>query len=141
MEIPKMISGGKYSDERGHIIFNNDFDISEIKRIYCIENTDTDFIRGWTGHKVQQRWFSAVQGSFTIKLIKIDNWEAPSKKLDISEFRVNSESLNIIYIPGGYATAIQAVESGSKLLVMSDYSFGEIVDDYRFPIGYFEKLK
>ncbi|MCS3531766.1 WxcM-like domain-containing protein [Chryseobacterium sp. JUb7] len=141
MEIPKIIKGGKYSDERGNLFFNNEFDASAIKRIYYIENTNIEFVRGWTGHQIEQRWFSAIQGSFNIKLIKIDNWEAPSKKSEILEFKLSSDTLNIIHIPKGYVTAIQAIEKGSKLLVMADYSLGEIVDVYRFPIDYFEKLK
>ncbi|MFP3592573.1 WxcM-like domain-containing protein [Chryseobacterium sp. SIMBA_038] len=141
MEIAKMIKGGKYSDERGNLFFNNDFDASEIKRIYYIENTDSEFVRGWTGHQIEQRWFSAMQGSFDIKLIKIDNWETPSKELEILQFRLNSDKLDIIHIPKGYVTAIQATKNGSKLLVMADYSLEEIVDNYRFPLDYFEKLK
>ncbi|SFN11923.1 dTDP-4-dehydrorhamnose 3,5-epimerase [Chryseobacterium oleae] len=140
MEIPKIFEGGKYSDERGSLTFNNNFNASEIKRMYHIENADTEFIRGWTGHKIEQRWFSALQGSFLIRLIKIDDWENPSKELQILRFDLDSDNLNILHIPRGYASAIQAKENNSKLLVMADYSLGEIDDDHRFPIDYFENL-
>ncbi|HCA07585.1 WxcM-like domain-containing protein [Chryseobacterium sp.] len=140
MEIPKIFEGGKYSDERGSLTFNNNFNASEIKRMYHIENADTEFIRGWTGHKIEQRWFSALQGSFLIRLIKIDDWENPSKELQILRFDLDSDNLNILHIPRGYASAIQAKKDNSKLLVMADYSLGEIHDDHRFPIDYFENL-
>lgn len=141
MEMAKILEGGKYSDERGSLFFNNDFNISEIKRMYCIENADVNFVRGWTGHQIEQRWFSALQGSFIIKLIKIDNWETPSNNAEILDFELSSENLNVLHVPKGYVSAIQSKEKGARLLVMADYLLGEINDDYRFPIDYFENLK
>ena len=31
--------------------------------------------RRWQGHKVEQRWFSAMNGIFEIELIKVDDWK------------------------------------------------------------------
>jgi dTDP-4-dehydrorhamnose 3,5-epimerase-like enzyme len=141
MEKPMLIQGKSFADDRGSLFFNNDFNASQIKRIYFIENKDTRFIRGWTGHQREQRWFSAAQGSFTINLIKIDNWEKPSENLQVLKFELNSENLDILHVPSGYASAIQSHHENSRLLVMADYALGEITDDYRFPINYFENLK
>lgn len=80
--IPKIINGGSHTDDRGTLKFNNDFDATAIKRIYVIQNKSTDFIRAWQGHKVEQRWFSVISGSFRIQLIEIDHWEKPSKNLE-----------------------------------------------------------
>ncbi|WP_185287519.1 WxcM-like domain-containing protein [Chryseobacterium lactis] len=140
MNTPEIFEGGKHSDTRGSLFFNNNFDASKIKRIYCIENTDPQFIRGWTGHRVEERWFSALQGSFTIRLIKIDDWITPLKRSEILEYHLSAEKFDVLHIPSGYASAIQANEEGAKLLVMANYSLGEIDDDYRFPIDYFENL-
>ena len=71
MKLPEIIEGAVYSGYRGNLSYNNSFNLSEIKRIYCIENTQTDFIRGWTGHKIEQRWFTPVWGSFKIRLIQL----------------------------------------------------------------------
>jgi dTDP-4-dehydrorhamnose 3,5-epimerase-like enzyme len=141
MEVPKILEGGNYSDERGNLFFNNNFNATHVKRIYYIENINVDFIRGWTGHKIEQRWFSTLQGSFTIKLIKIDNWETPSANSEILNFEISSEKMNVLHVPKGYASAIQSREESSRLLVMGDYLLGEINDDYRFPIDYFKNLK
>ena len=66
----KLFKGERYEDQRGRLYFNNNFDSSIVKRIYFIENINVNFIRGWQGHKIEQRWFSAVCGSFKIELIK-----------------------------------------------------------------------
>ena len=136
--IPKIINGSSNSDLRGVLSYNNDFDATAIKRLYFIENIDTDFIRAWQGHKVEQRWFSVVKGRFQIKLIKIDNWEIPSKYLEIVSFVINDDNFDLLYIPQGYVTSIQSLVYGSKLLVMSDYLIGEINDEYRFNEDYFK---
>ncbi|OJX29625.1 MAG: sugar epimerase [Chryseobacterium sp. 36-9] len=140
MDLPQIIEGGRYSDERGNLFFNNNFDASVIRRIYIIENNDLDFVRGWTGHKIEQRWFSVVKGSFIIKLIQPDDWESPSNTLKIMEFEITSDRLDILHMPQGFASAIQAKEKDSKLLVMVDHALGEVNDEHRFPADYFKKI-
>jgi dTDP-4-dehydrorhamnose 3,5-epimerase-like enzyme len=135
---PKLIKGNKHEDTRGTLFFNNNFNLTSIKRIYIIENQDTDFIRAWQGHKIEQRWFSAIKGSFKIELITIDNWELPSRSLIKHIFELNSLQLDVLHIPSGCISSIQSLEKGSKLLVMGDYSFGEIQDEYRFPLNSFD---
>ena len=136
--IPKIITGGSHSDTRGTFRFNNSFDATAIKRIYLIENNETTFVRGWQGHRIEQRWFSVLKGSFKIELIAIDNWEHPSIDLKSLSFIVHAESLDVLLVPKGYVSSIQALEKGAKLLVMSDYLFGAIQDEYRFEIDYFK---
>ncbi len=80
--LPQLIKGNSHADDRGVLHFNNDFNAFGVKRIYTIQNRDTEFVRGWQGHKIEQRWFSVVQGSFKIFLIAIDDWNAPSTDLD-----------------------------------------------------------
>lgn len=136
---PEILCGNHNKDERGKLSFNNDFDFSAIKRIYFIENKNTNFVRAWQGHQKEQRWFSVVEGSFVIKIIKIDNWKIPQKNLEIKEFSLNSENFDILHLPGGYITSIQAKSENSKLMVMSDFLLGEIDDEYRFPPDYFQE--
>jgi len=135
---PKIIKGACHKDARGSLFYNNDFDATAIKRIYVIENQSTDFVRAWRGHKIEQRWFSAIAGSFTIELIAIDHWDKPSATLERLRFELHSGSLDVLHIPAGYVSSIQLHEVGSKLLVMSDYSIGELDDEYRFEVDYFE---
>lgn len=136
--IPKIINGGSHSDERGMLRFNNSFDATDVKRMYIIENKDILFVRGWQGHRIEQRWFSAIQGSFKIELIAIDNWEKPSKKAEIITYVLDSKNLDVLHVPKGYVSSIQSISNKSRLLVMADYSLNEINDEYRFSIDYFE---
>ena len=135
--LPRLISGGKHADARGILSFNNDLDLTEVKRIYIIENQDTQVVRAWQGHKKEQRWFTAVKGSFKIELIAIDNWEKPSKNLQKYNFTLTAEKMNVLHIPSGYVSSIQSLEAASKLLVMADCLLGENQDDYRFAVDYF----
>lgn len=140
IETPQIITGGKHYDERGSLLYNNDFGFLSIKRMHCIENADTEFIRGWTRHRIEQRWFCVIHGRLILRLMKIDNWQNPSKESDILEFELDADRLNIFHMPKGYASASQAKEKKSRILVMADHLLGEIDDDYRFPINYFKKL-
>ena len=135
---PKLISGNCHEDQRGSLKYNNHFDASEVKRIYLIENANTEFKRGWQGHKIEQRWFSVMQGSFRIQLIAIDHWDEPSTNLERFTFLIDSEKLDVLHVPSGYVSSIQSLEQGSKLLVLSDYLLGAIQDEYRYELNYFD---
>lgn len=134
---PQIISGGNHADGRGSICFNNNFNTSDVQRIYTIENKNTEFIRAWQGHAIEKRWFSAIQGSFEIKLIQIDNKENPNKHAKVNTFILKNENLDVLCVPSGYVSSIQALEENSKLLAMSDYLLGEVKDELRFEPDYF----
>jgi len=133
----EIIKGSQFADQRGAIFYNNAFDAAPVKRIYCIENQSVEFTRGWQGHQIENRWFSAIFGSFVIKIAIIDDWENPNPKVKIQEFVLQANKLDILHVPNGSCTSIQAREPNSRLLVMSDYLLGEIQDEYRFPKDYF----
>lgn len=135
---PTLLVGDVHKDSRGSLYYNNIFDLNKIKRIYYIESENTSVIRAWQGHKIEQRWFSAVHGSFNILLIQIDSWEEPNKSLEPQEFILSSNTLDVLHIPKGYVSSIQALEEFSKLLVMADYLLGELNDEYKYPQNYFE---
>jgi hypothetical protein len=120
-----LFKGNKFSDHRGTITYNNEFDVSVIKRIYTIENASLEFIRGWQGHQIEQRWFAAMSGRFKVSIICVDE--------------LTTDGLDILHIPAGHITAIQALEHGSKMLVMADYGLGEVKDEYRYDLDYFTR--
>ncbi|CAL2090770.1 dTDP-4-dehydrorhamnose 3,5-epimerase family protein [Tenacibaculum sp. 190524A05c] len=127
--LPKIILGGKYTDERGQLEFFNDFDLSEIKRVYFTTQFNTDVIRAWQGHTTESRWFICVKGSFLVKLIEIDNWTNPSDDLDVFEYELSAKKQEVLYIPNGFVNGFKAKEDNSKLMIMSNYRFNEIEND------------
>ena len=137
-DIPKLITGGSFVDERGQIDFVNDFDSTSVKRIYFTTNSDINFIRAWQGHKIESRWFFCVKGSFKVKLVAIDNWVSPSNDCEIFEYYISEETPEVLYIPSGYLNGFQALEEDSKLMIMSDALLGENPEDnFRFNLNKF----
>ncbi|KKX51752.1 hypothetical protein, partial [Sphingobacterium sp. IITKGP-BTPF85] len=64
------IKGGIAKDGRGQIRFVNDFEMSLVKRFYIIKNLDLTLVRGWRAHRIEQRWFYVLSGSFAIDTVK-----------------------------------------------------------------------
>jgi hypothetical protein len=79
------------------------------------------------------------QRSFSIKLVKIDNWETPDKKLPVMEFRLSANAVEVLHVSAGFASLIQAHEIESKMIVFADHAIEHAKeDDYLFPIEYFQ---
>ncbi len=134
---PILTKGTFYTDERGEIRYNNHFDASVVKRLYLIQNSAATPLRGWQGHRIEQRWFIPTNGIFKIFTIAVDNWEHPSPTLQPKSFLLTQNEFSVLHVPAGHITAIQSIETGSTLLAMSNYLLGTIKDEYRFPIHYF----
>ena len=133
------IKGGIAKDNRGQIRFVNDFDMSLVKRFYIIKNSDTELIRGWRAHRIEQRWFYVLSGSFAIDIVKIDNWDQTSQDLPLTKEVLKAEDGRVLHLSAGYATAFQALEPNSELLVFADYGIEHAKhDDYTYPLDYFK---
>jgi len=136
-----LLEGRKHQDERGIITYNNDFDASQIKRIYTLENFSEDFVRGWQGHQLEQRWFACMKGIFEISVIVVDDFGNPSSDLAVEKYILTDDVLTYLHIPAGCITAIRAKKTNSKLIAFSDYTLGEIDDEYRYNLDYFKLFK
>ena len=135
--MPAIIQGGNFSDHRGTISFVNDFSFQNIERFYIISNADENPVRAWQGHKLDAKNFYCLTGSFKIHFIKIDNWDIPSKDLIIETVFVSESDSKIAHIPAGYANAIEALESNSKLISFSTLPLSNVrEDDVRYPSDY-----
>jgi len=136
------IQGGVAKDERGQIRFVNEFDMSLVKRFYIIKNADTELIRGWRAHRIEQRWFYVLSGSFNVDLVKIDNWENPDPFLPIENVVLQAEDMKVLHVPAGYGTAFRALRLESELLVYADYHLTDASqDNYTWGKDYFKNLQ
>jgi dTDP-4-dehydrorhamnose 3,5-epimerase len=133
IEKPNLIDGGYYVDERGSISFVNNFDFSDVKRFYVITNSSKNIVRAWQGHKIEQKHFYVICGSFLICAVKVDDWYNPSQDLPVEKFTLSENKSQILMIPSGYANGIKALKPNSKLLVFSSQTLKNAKsDDYRF---------
>lgn len=137
MHRPILIEGGVYNDERGGISFVNEFSFENIQRFYIIENSLIKPLRAWQGHKLDEKNFYCVTGEFKIGIVKIDNWENPSKKLLIDIYVLKASDPKILKIPPGYANAVLSSEEGSKLISFSTLPLNRVKEDeMRYPFDY-----
>jgi dTDP-4-dehydrorhamnose 3,5-epimerase len=128
-----IIRGGKHEDARGKLIFFNDFDMKQVRRLYVIEHPDTSVIRAWQGHKKEQKWFYVIAGSFKVVMVQPDDWLQPSPNLETHEFVLEQERNEILHVPGGFANGFKALEDQSKMMVFSNFTVEESSrDNFRF---------
>lgn len=139
MENPNFIYGGIHSDERGTLSFVNEFSFSKIKRFYIISNNVQKPLRAWQGHKLDEKNFYCIHGEFKIAVVKIDDWENPSKNLEVNTFTLNALDSKILKVPPGFANAVLSTAEGSKLLSFSTINLENVIDDdVRYPEDYWK---
>jgi dTDP-4-dehydrorhamnose 3,5-epimerase-like enzyme len=126
--IPNIIKGDLFKDNRGKLLSCNQFDMSHVKRMYSIENTNSNYIRGWKGHKIETRWFFATKGSIIINTILISDLEKAHPLPVINTFKLNEDNLNVLEVPPGFATSIKQYSNGDRICVFADYEIG-VSDD------------
>jgi len=118
----KIINGGLSVDDRGSVTFVNDFDFTDIKRFYMVENHRAGFIRAWHGHEKEAKYVFVVSGSALIGAVKM-NEDSPKK------FILSSKSPKILYIPPGYANGFKTLEEGTKVIFYSTSTLKESIND------------
>lgn len=129
----KLIDAGLAIDDRGELIFSNDFDMSKIKRFYQITNHQNFFVRAWHGHQKEEKFILVSKGSAIIAGVKIDNWKKPSKDLPVEKFIVTEKNPKIVHIPAGYANGFKTLAQDTKLIIFSTSTLKESKnDDFRY---------
>lgn len=126
---PHIIKGELFKDNRGKLFSCNKFDMTSIKRMYSIENFDSDYIRGWKGHKIETRWFFASKGSIILNTTSISDLENSHSLPVVKTFKLNQDSLDVLVVPPGFATSIKQYSNGDRINVFSDYKIGVSGDE------------
>ncbi len=124
-----LIEGEIFQDQRGVITSLNDFVFDGVERVYFIHHSDESVVRGWHGHKHEKKWFYCVKGSFTLALVKIDDWENPSTDLQAEIYNLAESKSDIIAVPEGYANCIKATSEEATLMVFSGKRLPEAYND------------
>ena len=131
---PELIDGGIAIDDRGQLIFANDFRLDEYKRFYLIKNHKDQFVRAWHGHKLEAKAIIVVEGAAVVGAVKVDNWDSPSKDLVPHRIVLSSKKPAVFLIPSGFANGIMSLTADTVIAVFSSSTVEDSRgDDYRFP--------
>ena len=130
---PFIINGDLSVDDRGELMFVNQFNMELVKRFYVVSNHKSGFIRAWHGHKIESKYVFIVNGTALISTVQIDNWDNPSNDLTVDKFVLTAKKPSILFIPNGYANGFKTLSSDSKIIFFSTSTLGDSIDDdYRF---------
>lgn len=126
--------GGLSVDDRGELLFINDFSLQKYKRFYVVSNHQPQFIRAWHGHKYESKGVVLLSGSAIVCAVKIDDWEHPSSDLPIHRQVLSAKTPGVLEIPKGYANGFMTLEPNTVVCFFSSSSLEESAnDDIRFP--------
>jgi len=135
----KLIKGGLAVDDRGQVSFVNDFNFSDVKRFYAVENHRRGFIRAWHAHRHEAKYVMVARGSALIGAVEIDNWEKPSKDAKVHRYVLSDRSPSVLYIPAGYANGFMSLTEETKIFFFSTRTLDESLnDDIRYDAHYWE---
>jgi dTDP-4-dehydrorhamnose 3,5-epimerase-like enzyme len=131
-QVPKLIVGARHVDERGSLLFNNDLNIIDFRRMYIINNSHSQPFRGWHGHEFESKIFITLSGRIRFGAVRVKDWSNPDKSEVPQVAELKADSLDAFFVPGGYANGIFSLEPGSQALVVSSSTLSDsLVDDYR----------
>lgn len=137
MAFPTVIEGEIFCDARGRIASVNAFDFADVRRMYVVHHPETSIVRGWNGHAFERKWFFCSAGAFRVALVKIDNWQAPSKDLKPSFYDLQEGKSALLCVPAGYASCLRALVPHATLTVFSDKTLAQSqADSYKFDKDY-----
>jgi dTDP-4-dehydrorhamnose 3,5-epimerase len=117
-----IIEGDIHVDHRGTVRFVNDFNMSEVIRMYSIE-PKINTIRAWQGHQKETKWFFVAKGSFLIQTVEIDQ---PKQRLQLT---MHDGESKVLEIPGGHYNGFKALEKNSVLMVFSNFDLKQSKED------------
>ena len=103
--IPQFIKGKSFKDNRGQILFNNDFDLKNVRRFYETENINFDYIRVWKGHTTESRWFFVTKGVIKISVSSFDK-NGKLCKDSLTIFELDSNTKDVLHVPKYHVTTI-----------------------------------
>ena len=131
---PRLVEGGIAVDDRGQLIFANDFVLNEYRRFYMIKNHADQFVRAWHGHKHEGKGIVVAEGAAIVGAVRIDNWDDPSPAAVPHRYVLTSKKPSVLLIPPGYANGIMTLTADTIVCVFSSSSVEESRgDDYRYP--------
>ena len=129
----EIIEAGLAVDDRGTIVFANDFDFKGVKRFFTTQNHSKGTIRAWHAHKKEERYVFVAAGSIILGVVKIDDWDKPESS-SAQRLIVSASKPQIVHIPAGCATGFMSLTDDAHVIFFSTTTTEEAKDDdFRFP--------
>ncbi|MDH4359054.1 MAG: dTDP-4-dehydrorhamnose 3,5-epimerase family protein [Candidatus Berkelbacteria bacterium] len=138
-ELPQLIEGGIAIDDRGEVVFANGFDFKGVKRFYMVSNHKAGMVRAWHAHKKEAKYVLVTSGAAVVGAVKIDNWENPSKWVEVRRHVLSAKKPSLLYIPAGYANGFMSLTEDTKIVFFSTSTLEESKgDDIRYDSRYWD---
>jgi dTDP-4-dehydrorhamnose 3,5-epimerase-like enzyme len=136
---PELWRGGLSVDDRGEVVYVNDFDFADVRRFYTVSNHERGFVRAWHGHRRETKYVFVVSGAALICCLEPDDWDTPSTDLRIFRFVLSERLPAVLRVPPGYVNGFMTLASETKLMFFSTSTLDESLgDDIRFPARYWD---
>ncbi len=142
MDEIRLFKGGLAVDDRGEVGFINDFKFDRVKRFYWVTNHKSGFVRAWHAHRREEKYITVAQGAALIGVVKIDDWEKPSKDAKVWRYVLSADQPSILHVPAGYANGFMSLTKDAKIIFYSTSTLEESQgDDFRYDAYYWDPWK
>ena len=132
-EEPRLIIGGTATDDRGTLLFINDFDPSTCRRSYVVTNHTAGFVRAWHGHRKEGKYVTVLRGAAIVAAVHVEDWDKPDPKAKVLRWVLSERSPSAVYIPAGYANGAMSLTSDTMIQYFSTSTLADSKgDDIRF---------
>jgi len=124
--IPQVINGNLFIDDRGSIAFVNDFNMRNIRRIYTVYHEKPGMIRAWHAHNVECKFAFVIDGTFLFGAVNLE-----TEKVD--KFVLSDKQPKLLFVPSGYANGFMNLTATGIIQFFSTSTLEESKgDDTRF---------
>lgn len=130
----EIIEGGIAVDDRGSVVFANDFDFKDVKRFFMVQNHTPGLVRAWHAHKKSAQYVLVTKGAIILGAVEITDWDNPGSAV-AQRCVLSSSRPQIAYIPAGFASGFKMLTSDAQVMFFSTATMEESKhDDIRFPV-------
>ena len=113
-----------------------------MKRFYWVTNHKSGFVRAWHAHRREEKYITVAQGAALIGVVKIDDWEKPSKDAKVWRYVLSADQPSILHVPAGYANGFMSLTKDAKIIFYSTSTLEESQgDDFRYDAYYWDPWK
>lgn len=139
MSQPRLIEGEVRVDDRGELLFVNEFSFDDVKRFYVVSNHQAGFVRAWHAHRHEAKYVLVLQGAAIVGAVQIDDWKAPSRDNEVHHFVLSAARPAVLYLPPGFANGFKSLTADTKVAFFSTATIEESKDDdVRFDARYWD---